>query len=79
MCLSSPFFCYKFRNHYQYAVIHLPESKLLIFSTESSIFSQFLTEHNATAGWLLLKSPSVAFILVLKHANHLYINAELYY
>ena len=72
-------FVISLRNQYQYVVIHLPVSILLIFSTESSNFSQFLMEHNSTAGWLLLKSPSVAFILLLKHAKHLYINVELYY
>ena len=60
-------------------VIHLPESILLLFSTESSNVSQFLMEYNSTAGWFPLKSPSVAFIPLLKHANHLYINVELYY
>ena len=59
-------------------VIHLPESILLIFSAESSNFSQFLMEHNSTTEWLLVKSPSVAFIPVLKHENHLYINAGLH-
>ena len=34
-------------------------------------------EHNSTAGWLLLKSPPVSFIPLLKHANHLYISVEL--
>ena len=72
-------FVISLRNQYQYVVIHLPVSILLIFSTESSNFSQFLMEHNSAAGWLLLKSPLVAFILLLKHAKHLYINVELYY
>ena len=72
-------FVISLRNQYQYVVIYLPVSILLIFSTESSNFSLFLMEHNSTAGWLLLKSPSVAFILLLKHAKHLYINVELYY
>ena len=72
-------FVISLRNQYQCVVIHLPVSILLIFSTESSNFSQFLMEHNSTAGRLLLKSPSVAFILLLKHAKHLYINVELYY
>ena len=57
-------------------VIHLPESILLIFSAESSNFSQFLMEYNSTAVWFPLKSPSVAFIPLLKHANHLYINVD---
>ena len=35
-------------------------------------------EHNSAAGWLLQKSPLVAFILLLKHAKHLYINVENY-
>ena len=43
-------------------VIHLPESILLIFSAESSNFSQFLMECNSTAGWFPLKSPSVAYL-----------------
>ena len=60
-------------------VIHLPEFIMQIFSVESSNFSQFLMEHNSTAGWLLLKLPSDAFIPLLKHTNHLHINAELYY
>ena len=72
-------FVISFRNQYQYAAIHLPESILLTFFTESSIFSQFFTNNNATAGWLILISPPVDFIPLLKHANHLYINAELYY
>ena len=59
-------------------VILLPESILLIISVESSIILQFLMKHNSTAGWFLLKSSSVAFIPLLKHANHLYINVELY-
>ena len=46
-------FVISLRNQYQYVVIHLPVSILLIFSTESSNFSQFLMEHNSTAGWLL--------------------------
>ena len=71
-------FVISLRNQYQFVVIHLPVSILLIVSTESSNFSQFLMEHNSTAGWLLLKSPSVAFILLLKHAKHFYINVELY-
>ena len=72
-------FVISFRSQYQYVVIHLPESILLIFFAESSNFSQFLMEHNPTAGWLLVKSPSVAFIPLLKHENHLYIKAGLHY
>ena len=34
-------FVMSFRNQYQYVVIKLPESILLIFSAESSNFSQF--------------------------------------
>ena len=71
-------FVITFRNQYQYVVIHLPECTLLIFSAESSNFLLFLMEHNSTAGWFLLKSPSVAFVPLLKHANHLYINVKLY-
>ena len=60
-------FVTSFRNQYQYVVIQLPESILLIFSAESSNFSQILMEHNSTAGWLLgLKSPPVYFIPLFK-------------
>ena len=72
-------FVISFRNQYQYVVIQLPESILLIFSAESSNFSQFLMEHNPIAGWLLLKSPPVSFIPLLKHAYHSYMNVELCY
>ena len=77
MCVYS--FVISFRNQYQYVVIQLPESILLIFSAESSNVLQILMEHNSTAVWLLLKSPPVSLIPLLKHANHLYINVELYY